>query len=375
MNIFRKLTVRGKILGTIVLVAALVVSCAAYLLSDALISSSGPGRYLKNHASRYQAAEEDLGQSEFAITSVVASDPNLAHSIADGEATEVVRVGKRLASNLQGSLAPDLFVLSDANGYTYRGAGLSKIDDGDWRSSRLYQDLRGGKTVRAKLAVLAGRAYRVSGVPVRLDGEVVGIVLLGRLLDTWFQHVATVLSNSKEPEKQHRISLVLRGEDVIASALPESMWATLVDAVNKPREVPDGAAADDTIPILDMGNEGEYDYWEWPAQGYAGKADPESTIGTYYLVRSRYHRTSKLQEDLYRLLTVFAAALLIAVIMGYLLAIQITRPLRRYIDATEGLTRGRADLTKRLEVDTGDELGVLARNLNRVFAKIHSFVF
>jgi methyl-accepting chemotaxis protein len=54
------------------------------------------------------------------------------------------------------------------------------------------------------------------------------------------------------------------------------------------------------------------------------------------------------------------------------LAYQITRPLRRYIVATEELGRGQGDLSRRLEVDGNDELGTLATNLNRVFAKIHS---
>jgi methyl-accepting chemotaxis protein len=69
---------------------------------------------------------------------------------------------------------------------------------------------------------------------------------------------------------------------------------------------------------------------------------------------------------------IFGIAQIVALVMGYLLASQITRPLKRYIGATGELTRGYADLSKRLDVGTRDELGVLARNLNRVFAKIHS---
>lgn len=149
------------------------------------------------------------------------------------------------------------------------------------------------------------------------------------------------------------------------------MHPALLKAIKNPIRVQDSGAR--TIPVLDMGEFGEYDFWEWPAVGYREAGDPATTrLGTYYLVRSRYHRTNKLEQDLYALLLVFAAGLVIAVIMGYLLAIQITRPLRRYIRATEDLTHGTADLTKRLEVATSDELGVLAHNLNRVFAKIHS---
>jgi len=365
-----KVSVRGKILGTIILVATLVVLCGAYLLGDALSESSGLGRYLKAHAERYQAMEQDAGQGEFAVARVLASDPALAQALESGDAVGVRAVAERLMDQLQGSLAPDLFVISNASGHTYAGSGLTALDASDWRGGRLYQDLRAGHSVRAKPAIIGRHAYRVSGAPVTHAGQTVGVVLLGQQLDTWFRHVAK-RSQNKEPAKQHRISLVEDDDRVVASALPRSMHQELLTAIKRPVQVEDGDSA--TIPVLRLGEFGEYDFWSWPAIGYRDTGDPTSNqIGTYYLVRSRYHRTSKLEEDLYTLLLVFAAGLVIAVVMGYLLAIQITRPLRRYIQATADLTRGRADLGKRLEVATRDELGVLAHNLNRVFAKIHS---
>jgi len=364
-----RVSVRGKILGTIILVSTLVVLCGAYLLSDALRESRGLGRYLEAHAERYQAMEQDIGQGEFAVARVLASDPSLALALNNQEAAEVGSVTQRLMDQLQGSLAPDLLVISDSSGQTYAGAGLKQLESSDWRGSRLYQDLRAGELVRAKPAVIGKGVYRVSGGPVKLQDRTVGVVLLGQKLDTWFKHVAK-RSQNKEPEKQHRIALVEDNEQVIASALPSEMHPALLGAIKKPAEVNDG---DGNVPILQLGEFGDYDFWSWPAIGYRGTGDPATTkIGDYYLIRSRYHRTNKLEEDLYTLLMVFAAGLAIAVIMGYFLAIQITRPLQRYIRATGDLTRGRADLTKRLDVATRDELGVLAHNLNRVFAKIHS---
>lgn len=364
-----RVSVRGKILGTIILVSTLVVLCGAYLLSGALRESRGLGRYLEAHAERYQAMEQDIGQGEFAVARVLASDPSLALALGNQEAEAIAAVVARLTDQLQGSLAPDLLVISDANGQTYGGTGLQQLDSSDWRGSRLYQDLRAGELVRAKPAVIGKGAYRVSGAAVKLQERTVGVVLLGQKLDTWFKHVAK-RSQNKEPEKQHRIALIEDKEQVIASALPAEMHGPLVSAVKKPVAANDG---DSTVPVLQLGEYGDYDFWSWPAVGYRGTGDPAVTkLGDYYLIRSRYHRTNKLEQDLYTLLMVFAAGLVIAVIMGYFLAIQITRPLQRYIRATGDLTRGQADLTKRLDVATRDELGVLAHNLNRVFAKIHS---
>ncbi len=95
-------------------------------------------------------------------------------------------------------------------------------------------------------------------------------------------------------------------------------------------------------------------------------------MGNLYLVRSRDKKSAQVRGEIMETVYLLGAGLAIALFMGYLLAVQITRPLRRYIAVTEDLSRGNADLSKRLEVDTKDEIGDLARNLNRVFAKIHS---
>src|SRR6185295_11358446 len=120
-------------------------------------------------------------------------------------------------------------------------------------------------------------------------------------------------------------------------------------------------------------DKGLYDFWSEPASGDDRGADPETArLGTFYLVRARSQQSQRVLGAVFDVLWVFAAALCVVLVVGYLLAVQITRPLERYISATEDLTRGHADLSKRLDVRTGDELGVLATNLNRVFAKIHS---
>src|SRR5688500_8976622 len=244
-----RVSVRGKILGTIILVSTLVVLCGAYLLSDALRDSRGLGRYLEAHAERYQAMEQDIGQGEFAVVRVLASDPSLALALYNQEEAEVATVAGRLMDQLQGSLAPDLLVISDANGQTYGSAGLKQLDNSDWRGSRLYQDLRAGELVRAKPAIIGKGAYRVSGVPVKLQDRTVGVVLLGQKLDTWFKHVAK-RSQNKELEKQHRIALVEDGEKVIASALPEAMYPALVGSIKKTDDVND---SDGTLPPLRLG--------------------------------------------------------------------------------------------------------------------------
>jgi methyl-accepting chemotaxis protein len=361
------ISLRSKIMGTIVLVTTVVVALGGWTASEAVQDAEGRGRYLERHWERHQASGTDLGTSEYVVARLIANDAALGTALEAGDAAQVLEAAKRGLEALQGTLAPDLLVVSDAAGNSFAGGGLKSLKTAEWRGSRLFQDLREGKSVRGKLAIIERQAYRASGAPVKRGDKLVGAVLYGQLLNTWFDQIAE-RSASNQPDRQHRISLV-SSDRVVASALPKGDWPLLLDAVKKPKEAREG---EQTIPVLDFKDKGLYDFFEDEARGYDGSGDPDSRIGKYYLVRSRLHQAAKVNQAIWDMLKVFGVALAIALIMGYLLAVQITRPLKRYIVATGELTRGEADLSKRLEVRTRDELGVLARNLNRVFAKIHS---
>ncbi|MEZ4226333.1 MAG: methyl-accepting chemotaxis protein [Polyangiaceae bacterium] len=363
-----RLSVRGKIMGTIIAVAMLVLAMGAWAAYDAVTSTGGRGgAVLEKHFLRYKSALADLGTSEYAITRLLVSDPTLAAALESGEPAQVVEVAKRVVDTLQGTVAPDLLTISDATGSTYTGGGLRPIAGPEYRSSRLFSDLREGKGIRGKIAIVGGKAYRVSGAPVRAGQRVVGTVLLGQRLDTWFNDVAAN-SGSDKPEKQHRFALVA-GDKVLASALPKDQWDALAKAAQTPKTAMEGETA---VPILEFSGK-TWDLWQEPVHGYERGSDPDVTqLGTLVMVRTREHQAAKIRDAVGGMATVFGIALALALLVGYALAVQITRPLRKYIEATEDLTRGEADLTKRLEVETNDELGQLAGNLNRVFAKIHS---
>ncbi|HMR75541.1 MAG TPA: HAMP domain-containing methyl-accepting chemotaxis protein [Polyangiaceae bacterium] len=363
-----RLSVRGKIMGTIIAVAMLVLALGAWAAYDAVTSTGGRGgAVLEKHFLRYKAGLADLGTSEYAIARLLASDPTLAAALEAGEPAQVVEVAKRVVETLQGTVAPDLLTISDATGSTYSGGGLRPIAGPEYRSSRIFSDLREGKGIRGKIAVVGGKAFRISGAAVRVGERVVGTVLIGQRMDTWFNDVAAN-SGSDKPEKQHRLSLVA-GDKVIASALPKDQWDALAQAAASPKTASEGESS---VPVLVFSGK-TWDLWSEPVFGYERGSDPEVTkLGTLVMVRTREHQAAKIRDAVGGMALVFGIALLLALLMGYALAVQITRPLRKYIEATEELTRGEADLGKRLEVDTNDELGQLAGNLNRVFAKIHS---
>jgi methyl-accepting chemotaxis protein len=377
-----RFSVRAKIMGTIIFVSVVVLALGAWAAFQAVTSTGGRGgAVLEKHYDRNISNLAVIGAGDYAAARLVARDPLLVAALESGDADQVAEAAKHLVDPLQSTLAPDLLVISDATGATFSGGGLKPIPSAQYRGTRLYSDLRDGKGIRGKLALINGKIYRVAGAPVKtLPGavnpaapaqprgeRVVGTVLIAQLIDTWFADVAAN-SGSDKPEKQHRFSLVA-GDKVLASALPKDQWPQLAEGSRHPKKAREG---DDEVPVLEFSGK-TWDWWGKNVNGYDRGGDPESTsLGTLFVVRTREHQAAKIRDALGDMLVVFGIAMLVALAVGYLLASQITRPLKRYIQATEDLTRGSADLSKRLDVETHDELGVLAANLNRVFAKIHS---
>jgi methyl-accepting chemotaxis protein len=365
-----KLTLRGKIMGTIALVTAIVVLIGAWKASSEIRQGGDRGQFLKKHFERYLNISNDNGSGEFAVVKLIANDPALATALETTDAAQIAAGIKRAAEALQGTMAPELLAVSDAAGNLVFPAGARRISDAEWRGSRLFQDLREGKGVRGRFAVLDKKGYRISGAPIRRGEQVVGAAIFGRDLDAWFADIAQRFSGNEEAF-QHRFSLLVTDDKiVVASALPKAAQELLLSAVKKgPNTAIEGSVE---VPVLDFGKLGDYDFWASPITGFFGNADPDRPIGNLYLVRSREKKSAQVRGEIMETVYLLGAGLAIALLMGYLLAVQITRPLRRYIAVTEDLSRGNADLSKRLEVDTKDEIGDLARNLNRVFAKIHS---
>ena len=159
-----KLSVRGKIMGTIVAVSVMVLALGAWAAFDAVTSTGGRGGpVLQKHYERYKSNLQSLGTNDYAISRVIASDPALGQALDGGEAALVGDTIKRLMEPLQSTVAPDLVVISDASGNTHPVGGIKTLPGAEYRATRLYSDLREGKPVRGKLALINGKAYRVAG--------------------------------------------------------------------------------------------------------------------------------------------------------------------------------------------------------------------
>jgi methyl-accepting chemotaxis protein len=85
---------------------------------------------------------------------------------------------------------------------------------------------------------------------------------------------------------------------------------------------------------------------------------------------------NEFQESIIRLTTLIIGAGLILLVIGIIITIFISRSVTRPIDSAVGALKdmGEGDLTKRLQINSKDELGTLSRYYNQTAAKIEALI-
>ncbi|MBN2191898.1 MAG: HAMP domain-containing protein [Polyangiaceae bacterium] len=362
-RILGSISVRGKIIGTIVVVSSVVLVLGAWAAFHAVSAAKQRGRYLERPFGRYRARIEAGIDGMTGAAQLVARDPGLVSALIENDPNRIQSEASRLARAFEGNAAPEILILSDAAGNTFRMGNFPSLSAEQWREYRMRKDLLQTGSLASSIGIVARVPYLVGGAAVRDPaGQPVGTVLVGELLKNTFWEIAK--DSHENALQQHRLTLFGEGK-IHASTLPKEDQDALIEAWGAQGTARDGPSS---VPVLNI-NGHTYDFWAEPLSGYERKNLQQ--IGTLLLITER---TVAAQgwSDYSRLAVYFGLALLLALGIGWVLAVGITRPLRRYIVATEGLGRGQGDLTRRLPVETRDELGELAQNLNRVFAKIHT---
>jgi len=336
------LKLRWKIMLTIALVATGVVAVGA-IQSYYANQPEGRGRFLRKHYNRFDEYRKGLGESLGAVAAFVALDPSLRAALvgreratpgdgeAPGEGPSASEVFRRIVRAADATLEPSLVLLVDAQGEQVHVRGGTRLPPREVAGSRLVTDVLGGMSVVAELALLDGHVYQVSGAPVRgPDGEVVGGVILGERLERFL--VDYQLQSDPNEVKQHRISLAGPEGPVLASVFPEGQLVDLAAALEEDawEDAPEG---DETVPIV-LFDDGMWDFWSAPAQGYVGGGYGD--MGTFFLMRTRDFKRAEWLEQFEGTIPIFVGSLLLALLVGYLLSVAITR---RIVEEAGGRVR------------------------------------
>ena len=97
------ISVRGKIVGTIVVVSSVVLVLGAWAAFDAVSAAKQRGRYLELPFQRYKARLEAGDDGATAAAQLFASDPGLVAAFEANDPTRVRAEAQRLAKPLEGA--------------------------------------------------------------------------------------------------------------------------------------------------------------------------------------------------------------------------------------------------------------------------------
>ncbi len=360
-NLFTGL--RAKIVATIFGVAVAVVLASGYqsLNADAPIKRNvAELQYV-----RFDANRKSAGVAFDVAVAFIASDAALVSALSGSDRTATGAEAARAGRALDRTLSPGLIAIVDASGAFVPIPGHDvPMTASQASSSRLLLDLRGGLAVNSALVRMGRRVWQVSGAPV-LDasGRAVGAVLAGADVRASMEEYRELSDASAD--RQTRLTLLDPRGDTLTSTFPPGEWDAIEKASRREVWRKDEQRGRDVT---------EYDGQDWDialvaVDGYDG--GNSGSIGSFVTLRQRASEDRDKAQKESRILMLGGIALVLALGIGTLLAIAVTRPLGRAIRATDDLAQGQGDLTKRLDARSNDELGRLAKNLNAVFGHIH----
>jgi methyl-accepting chemotaxis protein len=330
------------------------------------------GNYLEKHFKRYQEYQEGVGRAVSSVADALASDLRLRQALSGGAPADGTPGAPALAQEMheqisgKNGIRPDLFVVFDQQGLVW-AAPDAPIDAGDLRELEPVGRVRQGTAFFNKVLIHRGRAIQLAGVPIAAAGEkrVVGGLLLGVDLERYMQDYRDQSDDKPKegkPDMRHRLVLVRDGQ-VVASVFPREEWGELGEKL-KPDKWVEAREGEEKRPIIRLGK-GDFDFYRGQVEGFAGlSAGP---VGELFLLRSRSNLEGRDEVIPWGEMVVGA---ILSLLVASLLAIWITRPIKRFVNQSQRMLEGGADLNQRLDTKSKDETADLAHNINQVFSRL-----
>jgi methyl-accepting chemotaxis protein len=356
-----------KILASCLVLAGLVI-VGSYFYTDHKMHANRRPPQMDGFYARYRAYQETVGQAAATVARVLGEDPELRAALAPGAPEGSGKAAQEIAERMwkalshKNSLRPDVLVVFDANFQPVFLSPDSPIRAGDLRELEAVSRVQRGGSYFNELLVHGERALQVNAAPIAgPDGATVGGVVIGVNLERYFgDHMR---ASSKDEARQHRMLLVRNGE-VVASTWDRKRWPELADATAAPVVEGKGAEKSTTLRFEDKDGD-RWNAHQEQVSGFAG-AGYVSPLGTIWLMR-----TQRAEPEASIPVLVILAGIATALAVAFVLAFWITRPVKKFVAATAAIAEGSGDLTRRIDVDSNDELGDLSANLNKLFDNLY----
>ncbi|HUS63491.1 MAG TPA: methyl-accepting chemotaxis protein [Kofleriaceae bacterium] len=364
-------------IGCAVLAGLLIAGGVLVVRSETRMKSRG--NYLEKHFKRYLDYQEGLGRAVSSVADVMASDMRLKQALVGqppivtgpapatppppvtGASAAVLAEQLHDQMNGKNGLRPDLFLVFTQDSLVYASPD-SPINAANLREIEPVARVRQGTAFFNKLLIHEGKALQVAGVPVTAPGEkrVIGGILLGVGVERYMDEYR-VQSDDKEL-MQHRLVLVREGQ-VVASVFGKDSWPELSERL-KPDALVKAKEGEEERLIVRL-KKGDYDFYSGKVEGFAGvTAGP---VADLFLLRSR---TNLEDRDAVIPWGEMLVGAILSLVMASLLALWITRPIKRFVHQSQRMLEGGADLNQRIEIHSSDETEDLAHNINQVFSRL-----
>jgi signal transduction histidine kinase len=198
-----------------------------------------------------------------------------------------------------------------------------------------------------------GRYYYFTTIPVTSENQVVGAVVVGTSINTLLTYL----------ESTSLADIVLYGENgqAIASSLGSGdTQALFLRTISIPTErYQEISLQDNTVQGENLLVEGR---WYSLARGPLKVGDDQIGVFSVILPLDFVVESSSVNRNYYVLL--YSAAMIAVIMIGYFVARLIINPLSKLVRTSQAIASG--DLTKRTEIESKDEIGVLANTFDEM---------
>jgi len=278
---------------------------------------------------------------------VIARDPRFFSLITLGEYQrdrQFKATVRGMAADFNRITETDVFEVVDRRGRVLTSVGSEEV--GAEAASPLVERARAGNRAVAVISI-DGRQFQLCSTPVRADGQVVGVLLMG-------SEIGPNVARELRGQMRSEVTFIANGV-ITATTLPDNRDRThLLEAIER-ADADGGAAQSNAFKVT-----GQDLTYITVVRRIPG-SDPEQR--QYFAMQRAFDPElaflKKTQSDLGVLA---ALALIVAMLTGVLLSDQIRRPLQQLVHAAHEIQKG--NYAYPLQVRSRDEIGFLTERFD-----------
>ena len=362
------MSIRFKVIFPFLLLTLVVAVTGVYVVTR-LVASSLNERLTNQLLEAGRVVSDDLARQEIKHIEagrIVAFTRGLSEALSSGDSETTLK----LTTPIAGGLGIENLILIDKNGWELTHLILSpegKLQEVDKQigagSSTIVQTLLKSNDPdslpKRGLGINPAdeRYYYFTAIPVPLDNQISGVVIVGTSLDTLLPYLkATSLAD-----------VILYGDNGQALITTLSAISADVNALNA-ISIPEGefqqiVSSDDLITGENFSVDGR---WYSLARGPLNVGNDRLGAFAVVLPLNYVLQAGAISRNTY--IIIFTTAMISVVLIGYIISRLITIPLSKLVTTSIAIAGG--DLNRRTQVESKDEIGVLANTFDTMTTKL-----